>query len=776
LDWTDFAQRLTRELMHLPIDAFVIVQGPGGLPYVQAMRYRNGLHAEAVSSDYLPEPLTAKQESRLSQMGWLAPDGQARRNWWCRVMLPADIADITPEQAAECGELADRMVGAFSDVYGISSVAELTYEASRGGEQPAFLPMPGLGIPAAGTPAEEELLSWTEFTEQLAGELASMEPEMVIVISHRLQESYYVQAFRDAQRVRAEAVSGRALPPSAPAFDARTEERLAAAGWRPPGEHPNWTCELPAGASPEEYRRLAAMMVTALRDVQLAGNPADLVYEAFIGASHVELTEFGIPLADPARVDVRRASRPLPGRTPPEQPPPAAEQAPAAGFASPAAAAPLSPSDVEAELVAAKSRGDQAGYLGVLLRCVLYVPVTEDGQPVTADYRDGTYVLAFTSPEDMDWALGGKLMDYRRTTFTELALNWQRPDWQLAINTRLPSAAYIDTSTILQTAERARGGSPVPPASRAPAADSPGPERTGRSAAESGTVAWSALVKRPDEPAAGQGSPAEDETAAPSSESRSGTADALQGDPAEKEAVAAGTGRSATAADSPKDRSPAADVLQTGASPNVAPSPPPDRPAEPAQQAGDEAAGPSAPHEPSPAADALRGDPPPRVAEGPAAGRSAAPSGAREQAGDKAADDVPEAGVVMQKVIRPDHVVHYLEGGYDWVAGRIYRLQDVSGLRTAGQLIGELGLDREGSAFSPGDAQVFVIRWPVLKPALLRPVPPAAGSTVPAFRTGSQRLPHGAEMFAIDQLGNETFLAVYDADVRGWIRIEEAVQ
>jgi len=130
----------------------------------------------------------------------------------------------------------------------------------------------------------------------------------------------------------------------------------------------------------------------------------------------------------------------------------------------------------------------------------------------------------------------------------------------------------------------------------------------------------------------------------------------------------------------------------------------------------------------------------------------------------------------MQKVIRPDHVVHYLEGGYDWVAGRIYRLQDVSGLRTAGQLIGELGLDREGSAFSPGDAQVFVIRWPVLKPALLRPVPPAAGSTVPAFRTGSQRLPHGAEMFAIDQLGNETFLAVYDADVRGWIRIEEAVQ
>ncbi|SEG16496.1 SseB protein N-terminal domain-containing protein [Thermomonospora echinospora] len=830
MDWTDFAQRLTRELLHLPVDAFVIVQGPGGLPYVQAMRYLNGLHAEAVSSDYLPEPLDSGQELRLSELGWQAPDGRVRRNWWCRVMLPADLAAVTPEQAAECGALADRMVAAFRDVYGVPSVAGLTYEANRNGEQAGPVPMPGLGIPAADAepPPAEPDLNWAEFTERLARELAAMEPEMVLVIPHLRQESHYVQAFRDARWIRAEAVSGQALPPSAPRFDAE-EERLAAAGWRRPGEHPNWTCELPADAAPQEYRRLAAMMVTALRDVQLAASPADLVYEAFVGAVHVELTEFGIPYAGSGRVDARRASRPLPGPASaagPSAAEPAAALPPAAGSsgtarhaAGPAAAAPSEPSadfDIEAELTAAKSRGDQPGYLGLVLRADLFVPVAEGEQPVTATFRDGTYVLAFTSPEAMDWALGGKPMDYRRTTFAELARNWPRPDWQLAINSRLPSAAYIDTGTIQRTAARAAGRRPAPPGPPAtpsgatapepavapPVTGVPAPRTAAPDTARTPTAphgdepaAKAPAAPHKDELTAGVSGPREDLPVAGAATSPADKPVADSAVPAEGEPVAGATvawGNVSTAgAAVPPTGEP---VTRTSALPEdkpVAGGPAPltDGPlggaAVPA--AGEPVTGTSIPAENEP----VTGGSAPLV-DGPLAGAAAtavpgsgraaavpgqeatsAPGGGVLAAAGGVQAEALEEGVVMQKVLRPDHVVHYLDGGYDWVAGLVYRLRDVSGLQTSEQLVRALGLDHEGSPFSAGDAEVYVIRWPLTKPALARPEAPPAGSAVPVFRIGSQRLPHGAEMFGVDRLGTESFLAVYDADVRGWIRTGE---
>ncbi|HEX2314437.1 MAG TPA: hypothetical protein VHJ17_11910, partial [Thermomonospora sp.] len=128
---------------------------------------------------------------------------------------------------------------------------------------------------------------------------------------------------------------------------------------------------------------------------------------------------------------------------------------------------------------------------------------------------------------------------------------------------------------------------------------------------------------------------------------------------------------------------------------------------------------------------------------------------------------------VLQKVIRPDHVAHYLDGGYDWVAGLVHRLDDVGDLRTPARIVPALGLDYAGSPFSPGDEDVHVIRWEVVRRGLVRP-DPAAGGTVPAFRMGSRRLPHGAEMFRIDRHEDETFVAVYDADTRGWIRTGEA--
>lgn len=750
MDWNEFAQRLTRELMHLPVDAYVVVQGFGGMPYVQAMRYRSGLHAEAVSSDYLPEPLSPRQESTLSELGWQRPDGDKRRNWWCRVTLPADPTEITREQAARCRALAERMAAAFSDVYGVPSVADLCYEAARQGEGPEPLSMPGLGIaradqePApAGPPPPPQ---WAVFTEQLACELASMQPQMGLVISQRRRDSYYVQAFCDARRVHAEAVSGQALPPGVPVFDAAREERLAAVGWRWPGDHPNWTFDLPAGAEPEEFRRLAEMMVVALREVQSARDPDDLVYEAFIGPSYVELTELGIPPADPSRTEIRKTSPPLP----------------AARTGAPAGSARHADPEVEAALAAAKNRGDRTGYLNIVLRARLYVPVTAEGRYLTADYHDGTYLLAFTSPDAMDSALEGPLRDYRRTTFAELAAEWPDPAWRLAINTRLPSAAYIDADTVGRVAEHARSGRPLSSALAASDAPAPGPEGrpvpggtdAGNDAAPSGPPpAGSDSGPRPGEARPPATAPADVPVAGEAARAAGPGLRAPHGDDepptASTVGEAAGVAGEARPAGSAADAPVAGRAARRGA-------------AAPAGGTGGPAAGPA----PTPSA-----EPAERPDERPDEGTSASAGSVRDPRARARAAEPPRDGEVMQKVVRPDHVTHYLDGGYDWVAGTVARLRDVSALRTPEQVVRALGLERPGSPFSAGDETVHVIRWPLIRPGRVETVP---GTAVPAFRIGSRRLPHGAEMFRLDRAGRETFLAVYDADRRAWLRTAEA--
>jgi hypothetical protein len=151
----------------------------------------------------------------------------------------------------------------------------------------------------------------------------------------------------------------------------------------------------------------------------------------------------------------------------------------------------------------------------------------------------------------------------------------------------------------------------------------------------------------------------------------------------------------------------------------------------------------------------------------------------------------------MQKVVRPEHVAHYLEGGYDLVAGYVHRLQDVRDLNTPAKLVRGLGLVYDGTPFRSVDEAVHVIRWPAVRPALFRkplggidewsmglvpggwviekaPFPgsgyaPGEGSAIPEFKIDSQRLPHGAEMYRIERSGRETLLGGYDADLRRWL-------
>lgn len=165
------------------------------------------------------------------------------------------------------------------------------------------------------------------------------------------------------------------------------------------------------------------------------------------------------------------------------------------------------------------------------------------------------------------------------------------------------------------------------------------------------------------------------------------------------------------------------------------------------------------------------------------------------EAGDKH-DGKSSQVVVMQKVLRPEHVHHYLEGGYDLVAGYVHRFQDVRELTTPASVIRCLGLVYEGSPFSAKTEELYVIRWPAVKPSLFRrplggidewsmgiipggwviekaPFPgsgyaPGEGPAIPEFKIESQRLPHGAELYRIAADGRETLVAGYDADLRRW--------
>jgi hypothetical protein len=155
---------------------------------------------------------------------------------------------------------------------------------------------------------------------------------------------------------------------------------------------------------------------------------------------------------------------------------------------------------------------------------------------------------------------------------------------------------------------------------------------------------------------------------------------------------------------------------------------------------------------------------------------------------------------IMQKVVPHPLVVHYLEGGYDRVAGYVHRARDVADLTTPERLVHGLGLTYEDSPFSPDDAAIHVIRWPAYKPELFKTplggvdeasmgsVPdgwvierppflgtgfaPGDGPPIPEFKIASQRLPHGAEMYQVAHTGEVTRVAVFDADLGRWPAIE----
>ncbi|MFD0684923.1 SseB family protein [Actinomadura fibrosa] len=671
MDWNDFAQRLTLELSRLPVRSFLIVQGPSGLPYVQAMRSEGALDAEAVSSAFLPRPLAPRQERRLRALGWEPPDEEERQNWWDRFTLRERGSRASSEHLEACALLSGQMVGAFRDVYGIESPLELVYQASRSGPEGGPLALPGLGIPLA---------------------------------------------------------------------------------------------------IPENEKK---------------------------------------PAADRPRA-AARAARP-------------------------------SGSTLERALAEARERGDQQAYLELLARAVLYLPApgdpnAADHQYATAQFGDGTFVLAFTSPEAMDLSLQGQAVHHRQATLAELSRHWPHPEWQLAINPGLPSASYLDANALLEPVEERPPARPSRPA-RAPRPPAPAKEaRTRRPQAQQPQGPPPAQPPPPQAPPPAQpqpqpqphvsrapqnhapqapANPVQPEPVRPQPQGDPFRTRPVQPSPTQGEPVEARPPRSApapaasahtvppTQPDPVQPRPPAPPAPPQATRPVPVARPIPPDPAD-VHVAGRSTMAPGAP----PAGPGSHATPPdtpiqPRGASAPAPPPQEVPSRAQggrdepQRMGDRTPAEGPAQVVVMQKVIRAEHVQHYLEGGYDLIAGYVHRLQDVRELNTPAALISGLGLVYEGSPFALSDKEIFVVRWPAVKPSLFRrplggidewsmgiipggwviekaPFPgsgyaPGDGPAIPEFKIESQRLPHGAELYRLDAAGAESLVAGYDADLRRWL-------
>jgi hypothetical protein len=481
-------------------------------------------------------------------------------------------------------------------------------------------------------------MDWDGFSERLAAELAGLDPQMVLVVHRRVQGSHYVQAFRTGSALRAEAVSSAVLTAEL-RFDPERERRLADLGWQPPASHSNWTYDLDPGASPQEFRRLARMMSVALHEVQGTAEPSDLAYEAFWGNTFLALTELGIEPTDPVRATEKRATPrlpvgPEPVQAPPIQAPPVQAppvlappvQAPPVSahvssphistpqnpvVAPPAAAKAKEPDPkarlIQVRMLEAKANRDREGYLAALKDAELFIP-----EPQIQAFTDGIYLLVYTSRHALATAGRG---GGRPTTLAQLADDWPQPQWQLAVDDGLPSAGYLDSTTI---GSLSRAGKHTQP-------------------------------------------------------------------------------------------------------------------------------------------------------------------------------------LVLQKVLPHPLVVHYLEGGYDRVAGYVHRVADVLNLTTPALLVHHLGLSYEGTPFFAEDDDVHVLRWSALVSELVRTpyggldedaadampggwvvehppfegsgFAPGTGTPVPEFKINSQRVPHGAEIHRLERSGRHTLVALFDADAERWVAI-----
>jgi hypothetical protein len=125
----------------------------------------------------------------------------------------------------------------------------------------------------------------------------------------------------------------------------------------------------------------------------------------------------------------------------------------------------------------------------------------------------------------------------------------------------------------------------------------------------------------------------------------------------------------------------------------------------------------------------------------------------------------------MVKVIPPRLVEPYLTGQRLVIAGYVYRADDCL-FHAPADYYHALALGYDGSEFSPGMAELFLLRWIALDMSASlvagpRAASPGPVSAVPEFFTLPVPIPVGTEMSRIT-FGAEELIGRYDGQV--WLR------
>lgn len=173
--------------------------------------------------------------------------------------------------------------------------------------------------------------------------------------------------------------------------------------------------------------------------------------------------------------------------------------------------------------------------------------------------------------------------------------------------------------------------------------------------------------------------------------------------------------------------------------------------------------------------------------------RLAAPSLSVEMAGSPAAE-----APVVQKLLRPDDLLELLGESSIRASGYVHRLEDVAHIATPSVLLSALGMELEPD-YLTSSGSVNLLRWPVAGPDLYRSPyggldeagrdavqgwlveePPFIGlgfgrnadQLIREYKVCGVGLPHGAEIWELNDDGAARRRAILDADIGRWMLVQ----
>ncbi|MFD4428482.1 hypothetical protein [Nocardia sp. NPDC058497] len=144
------------------------------------------------------------------------------------------------------------------------------------------------------------MTDWAEFARVLADELDAAPDTAVLVIGEAVPSGSrrFAQFRKTGESVLAELTGNEWLDPASRPGDVGWRA-ITRAGWRQPDQDhcDNWWAEFASPVSSDQYRRIAAITVTGLRDGFGITAPTELSYRGWVEktGNSMHLPSLGIP-------------------------------------------------------------------------------------------------------------------------------------------------------------------------------------------------------------------------------------------------------------------------------------------------------------------------------------------------------------------------------------------------------------------------------------------------------------------------------------------------